>query len=104
MVPNEIDGRILQLDQQFEQFFKQGKYLQAIEVCTQSESLIRENKGDDNLDFAKCLNNKAEMYRKMCKYSDAENLFLKSLQVMSKILTEDHPVYLRTLANLKETL
>jgi len=102
-LPNEIDGRILQLDQQFEQFFKQGKYLQAIEVCTQLESLIRENKGDDNLDFAKCLNNKAEMYRKMCKYSDAENLFLKSLQVMSKILTEDHPDYLRTLANLAKT-
>ena len=53
---------------------------------------IRETQlGADHPDTAQSLNNLANLYYAMGRYSDAEPLYLRALEIWTKSLGENHP-------------
>jgi Tetratricopeptide repeat. len=75
MTEEEIDNKILILNEKVIDFRNDGNYIQAIAFAEELRDLIWQKVGYDHPDYAASLNNLAELYRSMGRYNDAEPLF-----------------------------
>ena len=89
------------LEQQVIQLYQQGRYEEGIAIAEQVLE-IRESILGNHPDTATALNNLAELYRAMGRYSEAEPLYQRSLSIREQQLGADHPDTAQSLNNLAE--
>ncbi len=86
--------------QEFQTFYSQGKYTEAIKPCKENLKIIDKYFGKRNANYATILNNLSELYRQKSNYDKALILGQESLQIRKEILGEDHIDYAMSLNNL----
>src|SRR5688500_986365 len=95
-----VEEQISQLNQQVVRFFEDGQYEQAINIATQARDLAHQRLGDEHPDYAKSLNNLAELYIATGDYARAELLHHQALEIRRTALGENHPDFAQSLNNL----
>jgi tetratricopeptide (TPR) repeat protein len=89
-----------QLDHQWNQFYRQGRYSEAIPLAEQVLDLRRIILGENHPDVANSLNNLAFLYYSQGHYSEAEPLYQQALKILQTALGENHPDIATSLNNL----
>src|SRR5436305_10911509 len=97
---DDIQKRIILLNQLIVQFNQQGRYEQAVEVAIQACELARQQLGTHHPFLATSLNNLAELYRVMGQYTQAEPLYQQALDIRRVVFGETHPAVATSLHNL----
>lgn len=103
---NEKQEQIDHLNYEVVKLYKQGNYDQAMGVAAQACDFARQFFGEDNLNFATCLDNLALLYKAMGNYSCAAKNMSQALEIQRKFLGENNPDFvtgLNNLANLYKT-
>jgi CHAT domain-containing protein/Tfp pilus assembly protein PilF len=77
-----------------------GIFTESIRYHEKALEIQRNELGENHHEYARSLNNLAELYRVMGAYSKAKPLLLKALEIMKKVLGENHPDYADGLNNL----
>ena len=90
MTEEEIDNKILILNEKVTDFRNNANYIQAIAFAEELRDLIRQRIGDDHPDYATSLNNLAGLYYSMGRYSEAEPLFRQATEIRRKSLVSRH--------------
>jgi tetratricopeptide (TPR) repeat protein len=88
---SEADEEINNLDKKYSYFLSVGNYPRAVKISDIMLLKISQRYGELHPDFATCLNNKAEALRKMCNYGEAEESFLRALEIRRSVQGERHP-------------
>ncbi|HYO92007.1 MAG TPA: tetratricopeptide repeat-containing protein, partial [Pyrinomonadaceae bacterium] len=84
------------------EFYRAGKYDEAIEHC-QRVLLINETAlGPEHPDVATSLNNLALLHKTKSEYAKAEPLYLRALAIREKTFASEHPAVANSLSNLAE--
>jgi len=91
-----------QVNQQFANFYQQGRYEEAVSMAEQSVNLTRSLAGEQHPDYSASLNDLAEMHRLMGNYAAAEPLYLQALDIDRQVLGEKHPDFATSLENLAD--
>ncbi len=68
-----------------------GNYEQAESHINRAIEIGKKTLGEDHPDYAKWLNNLAELYRAQGKYGEAESLYERVLEINETALGENHP-------------
>ena len=90
---------LAKLNTQAAEFYRQGKYSEAIRVGKEALAEAEKNLGDSPRDFATALSNLAEYQRAQGNYADAEDLLKRALTIDQKLFN-DHPDVATDLNNL----
>jgi tetratricopeptide (TPR) repeat protein len=90
-MPEIGQKRFEELNQQFVELYRAGRFQQAMGVATQASDLARKLWGESNPNYASTLNNLAENWRALGNWGAAEELHLKALQIQKRALGEMHP-------------
>ena len=80
-----------QLNKKALELFQQGKYPDAEETAKKALAEAEQAFGPEDHRVARSLNNLAEIYRAQVKYSEAEPLWKRALQIREQTLGSDHP-------------
>ena len=72
---------ITHLNQQYIQFYKQGRYGDAINIGTKLCDIVKQTFGKNHLSYANSLSNLANLYQLVGQYSKADPLYQKSLEI-----------------------
>ena len=79
---------------------EQGKYAEAEPLYRRSLAIREKSLGPDHPDFARSLNNLAELYLNQGRYDEAGPLYERSLDIREKALGADHPDVAQSLNSL----
>src|SRR5262249_17848742 len=99
-MPRDIQQELSRLNQQVIQLNQRGQYEQAIAIAAMICDLIRQDLGENHVDFATSLNNLAELYQLMGNYAAAEPLYRQALEIERTTLGENHVDFATSLNNL----
>jgi CHAT domain-containing protein len=77
-----------------------GDYARAEPLYRQALEITKKALGESHPEYAKGLNNLAELYHSMGDYTRAEPLYRQALEITKKALGESHPDYALSLNNL----
>lgn len=91
---------ITQLNRQFIQMYRQGRYAEAINIANQVLELARRYFGEDHTEFASSLVNLAAIHQALGNYNEAEPLLKQALEIRKRVLSSDHLAVGTTLNNL----
>ena len=96
-----------ELEQEVEQFYKQGRYAEAIPVAETIRAIREKAFGLEHPNTASSLNNLAVLYKTVGSYDKAELLNKRALAIREKHLGPEHPdtaLSLNNLASLYDTM
>lgn len=90
------------LNQQIAQLYQQGRYQEAIAPAIHLCDLVRQHMGENNPNYATCLNNLAGLYNAIGNYTEAEPLLQQALEIQRRTIGENNAEYAKSLNNLAE--
>jgi CHAT domain-containing protein/tetratricopeptide (TPR) repeat protein len=99
-VSADVEQKISYLNKQVVRFFEEGQYERAIDFAIRASDLAHRHLGDEHPDYAKSLNNLAELYVATGDYARAEPLHRQALEIRRTALGENHPDFAQSLNNL----
>jgi CHAT domain-containing protein len=82
--------KVEQLDAQLAEFYRAGRYEEAIAVAQRALEITEKVLGPEHLNTAESLNNLAGMYQAIGAYAKAEPLYRRALVINEKILELEH--------------
>lgn len=91
---------ITQLNRQFIQLYRQGRYTEAMNIANQVLELARRYFGEEHTEFASSLVNLAAIHQALGNYNEAEPLLKQALEIRKRVLSSDHLAVGTTLNNL----
>ena len=89
-----------ELGRQIQDFYREGKFKEAIPLVEKLVDLSKRAKGDEDPDTATGLNNLAMLYGQMGDYAKAEPLYQQALAIRRKVLSPDNLDVAATLNSL----
>jgi tetratricopeptide (TPR) repeat protein len=82
------------------QLHQQGRSREAVPIAVQVMAAYRKLLGEKHPDYARSLNNLAELYRVLGEYGKALPLYLEARDLRRQVLGQKHPHYATSLSNL----
>jgi tetratricopeptide (TPR) repeat protein len=96
------DDSVDVLNHRMMQLYADGYYEQAIPLAAQIVAALEKSAGPTSPEVASALNNEAELYNKLHRFSEAEPLYRRSLAIRRAVLGPDNPDTQKSLARLAE--
>ena len=82
--PESPQQRLIRLQQQVVQLYRQGHYTQALELALQARDLARQSLDEAHPEFATALDNLGLLYKTVGNYTEAEPLLLQALEIATQ--------------------
>ena|GEM_PF-5833597 len=100
-LPEDIElAEAKRLNQQVLQFYREGKYSEAIPLAEQALAIRQRILGQQHRDVASSLNNLARLYKSQGRYEEAEPLYRQALEMRKQLLGQQHRDVASSLNNL----
>jgi CHAT domain-containing protein/Tfp pilus assembly protein PilF len=99
---DEAQAKANRLKDKCAEFYRSGKYDEAIEHCQRALMINETALGSEHPGVADLLNNLAVLHKTKSEYAKAETLYLRSLAIREKVFGSDHPAVANSLSNLAE--
>jgi len=89
-----------ELNDSIVQYYNNGEIEKGIIVGKKAVIVAKKQFGENHTEYAKSLNNLAELYRNIYLYQKAQPLYIQAIEIMKNVLGENHPSFAIAINNL----